>query len=87
MIDVEGEDEAYEALAWLLGREPEEPLEILDRPMQGWGALLVELSPAIRAAVGGAYSQADLRPATKAELKDLKASRLIEWLDLVIENQ
>ena len=87
MINREGEEGAYEDLAWFLEREPEEPLEILDRPMQEWGQLLVELSPAVYAAVGPWRNEEELRPVTKAELMDLKESRLHEGLHLVVANQ
>ena len=87
MINREGKGQAQADLEWFLNLDPREPLKILDSPAKEWGQLLVLLSPTIREVVGTYRVEEDLRPATKAELTDLKESRLHEWLHLVVANQ
>lgn len=83
LIDREVPETAQEALRAFLNRDPDEPELPKDRGR--WGITLVTESPTIQRAYRHLVQPDDLRPAKAAELRDIQATSLVEWLDLAVE--
>ncbi len=83
MIDRDPDPEPL--LRWFLGRDPEEPQDLIYHPKEERGRRLLSLSPAVGVAVGGASGEKELRQVRHAEIREIEETTLEEWLQLVVE--
>ena len=82
MIDRDPDPEPL--LRWFLGRDPEEPQDLIYRPKEEWGRLLKQ-SPAVSVALAGPAGEKELHQVRNAQIREIEETTLEEWLQLVVE--